>query len=503
MRRLAAPAILLLAGLLAYLPVLSADFAYDDDLQVRDNPLVHSPGGSLLEIFSQPFPHAGASQELYRPLTIASLRWNAPGGRVAGPAFHAVNLALHLLTGLLFYRLLRRFDDEPAGPLPALFAAGWFVLGVTRSEPTAWISGRSELLVGLFSVGLLLLARRDLKSGPLRPKTLALMAPTLLAGLLCKESMAAMLLVLLALQLAAVLPAERRTERGRALAGALGILGLPVLLYGALRAAALSNLLPETIVAGRGAGLWERLGAGGRVLWEAPVRLVYLAQPSVEYWWPMGWTWQSLLGWALALTAAVWSWRTRSSLVRTGLFVTYLGLSPYLHVIPFGELFAERFLYLPSVGAGLLAFALARHLAERPRARSFALLAAAWLLMQGVQTHLRAREWKDNASLWEATHSAMPGSSLAITNLSRVRADQGRFDEALALLDDLETLPGHDLDACRRRLRVLGQAGRHEQAIARAQADLIAWPDDPELTLLLTRHLRAVEKMGHSAFPPK
>lgn len=59
------------------------------------------------------------------------------------PAAHAVNLALHLVNGLLVFLLLRRLAGEDA---LALIVTGLFLLHPLQTEAVAYVASRSELL---------------------------------------------------------------------------------------------------------------------------------------------------------------------------------------------------------------------------------------------------------------------------------------------------------------------------------------------------------------------
>ena len=463
-------------------------------MQVLDNPLVHHPGAGAREILRQPFPWRGGSQELYRPLTILSYRLNAPGGTPSGPAFHTLNVLLHLAAVLLVYALLRSLaGGSPTGRGAALFGAALFAVVPAHAEAVLWVSGRSEVAVGVVAAAALWIAARDLPGRPVRWGGMIGIGALLFIGLLFKESMLTLVPILFLLHLAVGSPGGGWRGRWSVSLARCAPLVVPMAVYVLLRWAALDSFLPDLIVAGKGAPLLARLGAAGRVMWEAVTRMLYLPAPSVEYWWPDAWrwTWKSVAGWGAALGGAAAALRARSAPTRWGIVVAGVGLLPYLHLVPFGEVFAERFLYLPSLGYALVACDAALHVGRLAHARWFAALGLVILSAYGAQTFAYGWVWEDDAHLWEYTYERAPDSPLAIHNLAKVRMDQGRFEAALALLARLRGRPDYDLLARRETVRVYGRAGRNGEGMALAAETLARYPDDPETLYLLGRHLAA------------
>jgi tetratricopeptide (TPR) repeat protein len=96
------PALLIAAAVLwVYGPALRGGWVWDDVEEVTQNPVLRQPG-ALGRIWS------AAEGPDYFPLkgTVQWLEWRAWGDDPVG--YHAVNLALHLLSALLFWGILRR-----------------------------------------------------------------------------------------------------------------------------------------------------------------------------------------------------------------------------------------------------------------------------------------------------------------------------------------------------------------------------------------------------------
>lgn len=104
--------------MVAYLPALDNGFVWDDDDYVTANPTLRSADG-LRRIWLEP----GAVPQYY-PLTFTSLwiDYRVWGEQPFG--YHAVNLALHLGSAFLLWRIFSAWwNPRTAWILAALFAS--------------------------------------------------------------------------------------------------------------------------------------------------------------------------------------------------------------------------------------------------------------------------------------------------------------------------------------------------------------------------------------------
>jgi tetratricopeptide (TPR) repeat protein len=142
------------------------------------------------------------------------------------------------------------------------------------------------------------------------------------------------------------------------------------------------------------------------------------------------------------------------SLVGTMVFVTFMCISvkknrvaflglvfitapllPVLYIRVLGEsTFAERYLYLPSVGYVFLIAVLASWLRDRlPRvAKSIPIVVIIILGLYSFGTITRNNIWKDDFALWADTVKKSPDSAEVRNNLGLAYASQGQFDRAIA-----------------------------------------------------------------------
>ncbi len=161
---------------------------------------------------------------------------------------------------------------------------------------------------------------------------------------------------------------------------------------------------------------------------------------------------------------------------------------PVLNIIPIpggrAVYFAERFVYLPSVGAALAAGSLGAALlgALEGRRRQLALAAiAAGLVAFGVTTAIRSETWRDNGRLFLVMRERSPHSTLPVTNLALTTLREGRPHEALKIVGEVFGQVPTDGTA----LVVMGQAnlalGRTAEGLAYLAKAVEYHPTNPWL----------------------
>jgi protein O-mannosyl-transferase len=422
---------------------LSNGLVYDDRTVVARNEAVRHPFGWRTLLLSSWEPDA-QTIITYRPLTTwtFALNWAAHGDRPFG--YHLVNVLAHAGVSALVVALAAAFglSATAAGLVGALFA-----VHPIHTEAVANVVGRAEILAAGLTLLALLLQRRCAAAGW-----------TLSAG---ASSVLACALAMLAKEEAIVLPALAPLadlvllDRGSPRLFLRRLRGRRALFYLAVVAVAAGYLLLRTAALGRVTGARETVGfwmnpaasaaTPHRVLTALEVLalaiklLVLPVGLSADYSFRQlpvvtsagepGALAGILATAGLALLAAVLWRRQPVAFLWLGLSLLTYGVVSNL-LIPIGTIFAERLLYLPSVGfCALLAMALARLHGGWPRVAA-AVLLVGW----GALTVERNPVWHDQLGFAEALAADAPDSSHAHHVLGTTYAALGRDQEALTEL---------------------------------------------------------------------
>ncbi|MEJ2720766.1 MAG: tetratricopeptide repeat protein, partial [bacterium] len=333
-----------------------------------------------------------------------------------------------------------------------LASALLFAVHPVHTEAVAWISGRADVLVTLWSLVSLscyVLSRRH-RSYPLLAASL--LAASLFAfalALFSKETAMCLPLLILLLEFGPFgdLLVERRAGRRASTDGS------------SVNKPARSLVGPSLFMCVLASYLWSRWeaigtistvhrayapGASGRMALPLSIfagyvqRLLLPVKLSAEYDAPVpssfadphvaaGIVLAALFLWGL------WRYRRRAEVV-IGASIFVLGLIPVLNIVPIGDVSAERLLYFPSVGAAMIAggvfataleaaFGRLRRAGARVRPglwigagrfpRQFAIVFGIILLTFAAKTIDRNRDWKNETVLFAKTIEQEPKSPRA------------------------------------------------------------------------------------------
>lgn len=148
-------AILVLACILVYHNCLYCGFVFDDISAIKENRDLR-PQTPISNIFLNDFwgtpIHKEQSHKSYRPLTVLTFRWNYAIHGLQPAGYHLVNLLLHALVSLLYYRVCAMFLPEFASFVAAIL----FAVHPIHTEAVTGVVGRAEMLSSLFFLGALL-----------------------------------------------------------------------------------------------------------------------------------------------------------------------------------------------------------------------------------------------------------------------------------------------------------------------------------------------------------
>jgi len=448
-RLLPLAAVIVLAGAWVYAPALRGEWIWDDAEEVLRNPVLRGPADALAGIWLAP---AGAD---YFPLktTVQWAEWHIWGDRPLG--YHIASIALHLLSALLFWRLLRRLfalAGGPAGELGPWLGGLLFAIHPLAVESVAWIAELKNTL----SLPPLFLAMNAYVDGFLggpgafpgpRRRLFALF--WFAVAMLCKSSVVMLPAVLLLFGWWLRGRIGRRDLWASAPFLAVSLaLGLVTIWFQEHRA--IGYDLPIGGVASRVAGAGLAIAFYlGKFLWPADLILIYpqwhLTPPSSA----------QFLPWIAIAAAAGWLWTReraharpaiggsdrpgweRTALFGLGFFA--VNLAPVLGFIPMAYLrqswVADHFAYLPMLGLIGLAAAGAGVAAEWAGSRAWvaplALGGAGACALLAIVAHRNASVFRTAEAVWTRTLRGNPDSWTAHYDLGLVLHSAGRLPEAV------------------------------------------------------------------------
>jgi len=384
-------------SLLVYLPAaLDAELLMFDDVFFfgPDNPAFQS---GLWAVLTEPIANA------YLPVAHLSLWLDFECGAGSSILPHVHALLVHAVAAVVLVRLLLRLG---IAPLAAHVVAAIFVVHPALCESVAWVSSRKYVLSGLFTFAALLQTAHFARTpGVWRAVVLALLA----AAAMFSNATSVVLPIL-----AVGVVAWSQGTRGRWLAPAVLLLAtIPIALYHQQVAAA-----QGTLVAG---DIWERLQqAPGAFLhylkvavWPTRLNVLY---PEVDTLAAFREQWLPGLVLALAFVlagGALWWWRSTRALA-AGLLAFVIALLPFNTAYPASSIAAaDRYLYLAIPGLALAVVA-----ATAMLHRLGPWLGALCVVPLASLASARAADFRDDATLWEASLAVADENAVAHYNLA-------------------------------------------------------------------------------------
>jgi Flp pilus assembly protein TadD len=173
-------------------------------------------------------------------------------------------------------------------------------------------------------------------------------------------------------------------------------------------------------------------------------------------------------------------------------------LLPVCGLVPQDVVIAERFLYLPSVGVGLLVASAVDAWQQRAASRSWTVAAAvaALAVALGASAALRVQVWRDEPRLFAEMVRTSPRAAVPRNNLGRVLIDQKRFAEAELHLQEAVRLDPAYAEAHSNLGVLWGETGRLVEA---AEAGETALRLKPEFIAARLNLVITYRQLGHCA----
>lgn len=429
------PAIIILVSVAVYFNTLYNGFVYDDKFQILRNYWIkdmrHIP-----EIFSANVAgfYKGYIAKYYRPLMyiIYMLIYSLFGLNPLG--FHLVNILFHagvsVVVFLLVSRLLRNSDVPD--PLLLSFMSGLlFATHPIHGEAVAWAACLPELSFTFFYLLSFYLYLRISPGGEFK-RTHLLWAGAFLLSALSKETALTLPILFIAYDYTFRRSGDRFSDHLKRYVPYLVIAGI----YVFMRVHALGAFVPVT--QHRELSLYQcvinvfPLFAQYLEKLILPINLnaFYVFHPIASIFEMKGIL--SLV--TSAFVVVTFFVLKKSKIVYFSLLFIAIPLLPVLYIPGVGEnTFAERYLYLPSIGFVLLLVLLLNWIRSHIPNAAFTLMAT-FLVLTGTYsaaTVSRNSTWKDDLILWTDTAKKSPDSFAPHNNLGDALLAEGHIDEAI------------------------------------------------------------------------
>jgi tetratricopeptide (TPR) repeat protein len=396
--------------------------------------------------------------------------------RLFGPqagSFHLASIVFHTLATVMVYLLTLRLLRASR---MALIAGLIFAVHPIHTEAVAWIAALPELtMTFLYLLAFYFYLKAEEARGTALPWRIASLL-TFFVALLSKEMAFTLPLVLMVYE---CLYLKKRFADGmRRVAWYL----IPAGVCLAMRFHALEGFAPLYRFPEMSSSefVLSAIALVGQYWWKlfVPVRLnaFYVFEPSRSLLEPrvaLALLAEAGLGWAMW---RLWRSGNRQWFSIAWVFVTLL---PVLDVHGVGlNVFAERYLYLPSLGFCWLIAYLLLKIKKRGLATGLAVALAA---LFSARTVARAEVWDNEVDLYTNTLKESPSAAFVHNGFGVVLEERGRTAEAREeFLTALRLEPGYG-DAHRSLADLYSEAGLLDEAIAEFRLALQVNPEDPVL----------------------
>ncbi|MFH1622715.1 MAG: tetratricopeptide repeat protein [Candidatus Omnitrophota bacterium] len=429
--------------LVFYFNALFGDFVYDDNIWITPNPYMKS-FRFLPHFFLQDFGYVGTQKmqsNYYRPLLAASymLDYSIWGNNPFG--FHLTNLIFHIISCVLIFLLVILLTRER---IIAFASALLFSVHPVHTEAVSFISGRVDVVTPVFFLLSLVFFLKYAFSRRVIYYLLSLFS--FIVSLLTKEMAVTLPLIVLCVDYLFLSQNNFKKTRKNFLKFHFGffvILALYLITRFFIMGKIFLPELPQGINFLPGTSPFWRLFTAIKVFifyirllfFPVNLKLLYLLQPENFLFSPVVITGLGVLLMLIFIAVRNIKKQPILSFSISWFFITIL---PVSNIFPQGNIFAERFLYIPSVGFCIgIGFLFSLLIKKNIKTSNFNwnkliyVVFFLFILFLGQSTYERNNVWKDDFTLWQETAKASPNSQVAHINLGSEYFKIGLLDKAI------------------------------------------------------------------------
>ncbi|MCK9572282.1 MAG: tetratricopeptide repeat protein [Candidatus Omnitrophica bacterium] len=448
----------------AYGNSISNPFIWDDDALIVKNTSIRNL--SLIpELFNDDlFVDSVAGSNFYRPVQSLTYMLDYHFAGLKPPIYHITNILLQTLVGFLVFLLFYMLIDHTA-----ISFAGALLFSVSplHTEAVTYISGRAEMLLGVFLISsfLFFIKMQDAKKS-LRPLLLFLSYAAFILALLSKE-----LAIVFPFIILVYLFIFRKDKSPHyffkkiwpyfAIAGSYMVLRLFLLNFYTLRPSALMQV-----------PIFIRLIMLPKIIFTYIKLLVY----------PLGlhMSWElirptSVMGITIALIALGLMifccfrllQNTKHKVTAFLLYWSLIFFLPQSGILPINAFVSEHFIYLASIPYFLLlAFLMHKFFSKK----LFILLSFGMIIFYMFLTASRNYEWSNPIVFYQKIISVSPSSFQARNNLGLEYEHKGMFKEALKEYQQALRIKPDLIEARSNLANLYFKLGRYADALKEYQA---------------------------------
>jgi hypothetical protein len=487
--------ILLLFSFSVYFNAFFGDFVYDDKSQILDNPWIKD-FRYIPTIFSsgvwsfQP----GLVMNFYRPLMHIVYLFSYYVFGLNPWGFHLANILFHSGTSVLVFLVIQKLltmkqaTSPPAYISSPFIAAMLFASHPIHTEAVTWIAGLPDVAFTFFyllSLYLYILFRDGAK------KVYLLSILSFSFATLFKEPALTLPVILIVYDYQLKKSDENISARIKRYTPYVAV----SVVYLLMRYYALRSFAPRESYAG--------LSTYQLIINVFPLFRDYLTSLlwpfKLNFWHtfhPIGTLSEangtvSIMVTVVFIVVALVAYK-KNKIFFFGLLLLIIPLLPtfYIKAIS-GKPYAERYLYLPSVGYVILLAVFLSWARDRlPRAaRSIAIVFIIVCGLYTVETIIRNNVWKDDFHLWSDTVRKSPDCAIAHNNLATAYVSRGQLDRAV---EEVQTVLRLEPDSANAHISLgnLYEAqGQSDKAIKEYQKALRLNPYDYNVRKEAQRHL--------------
>ena len=481
---------ILLTGIvwIAFGQTLHHEFVnYDDGSYVYANPRITS--GLTLGNVAWAFTHFRAGN--WQPLTAISHMLDCQLYGLRPWGHHLTNVLLHAAAVILLFLALWRLTGNLWA---SAFVATLFAIHPLRVEPVAWVSGRGDILSGLFFMLTLWAYARYARSERFSPGRYMTVVVFFALGLMCKPTLVTVPFVLLLLDYWPLQRIQKSDVRGQKsavaapLRGALQHRSAPwfhliaekIPLFALSAASCVAAILAREVTPGEVHHAFaERAGNAALFYIAYLAQMIYPAHLAVLYPYPKGGP--SVIEVVLALllllivSIVLFRWRKTYPFALTG-WLWFLGmLVPMIGIVQIGSIArADRYTYLSEIGLYILGTWGTMELYKKP-GRKREILSVAALVITGAfitRSYFQGAYWQNSETLWRHAVDVTRNNYIAQNNLAGALLEKGDLNEAITHYRQALDIEPRVVQIQSNLGNALVRVGEVEEAIAHLQKAL-------------------------------